>query len=78
MGILDEGRQQHGAGTKPPAEKEGAAVPVDVSMARTQREADDIIHNQLGAQGLVRGSKAYDEAMRQIWKDNNIGSLPVQ
>lgn len=78
MGILDEGRQQQGTGTKPPEAKEGAAVPVDVSMARTQREADDIIHNQLCAQGLVRGSKAYDEAMRQIWKDNNIGSLPVQ
>ena len=78
MGILDEGRQQTGTGTKPPTKTGTDAVPVDVSMARTQKEADDIIHNQLNAQGLVRGSKAYQEAMQQAWKDNNISSLPVQ
>ena len=78
MGILDEGRQQSGTGTRAPQPKDGEGVIVDVSMARTQREADDIIHNQLNAQGLVRGSKEYDEEQRKIWKDNNISSLPVQ
>ena len=77
MGILDEGRQQPGTGTKPPAGN-GQGCIVDVSMARTQREADDIIHGQLNAQGLVRGSKAYQEAMQEAWKTYNVSSLPIQ
>ena len=77
MGILDEGRQQQGTGTKPPAVHQGTeAVPVDVSMARTQTEADEIIHNQLNSMGLVRGSKAYQEAYSNAWKENNIMNLP--
>jgi hypothetical protein len=47
-------------------------------MAKTQNEAANIIHNQLNAQGLVRGSKAYQEAMTAAWKENNIAKLPVQ
>ena len=78
MGILDEGRQQGGAGTTPPAQQQQQGVPVDVTMARTQREADDIIHNQLNAQGLVRGSKVYQEAYQEAWKANDISKLPVQ
>ena len=78
MGILDEGRQQQGTATHAPQTSTSTAVPVDVTMARTQREADDIIHNQLNAQGLVRGSKAYDDAYQEAWKANNIGSLPIQ
>ena len=78
MGILDEGRQQPGTGTKPPKSQEQGGTPVDVSMAKTQNEAEQIIHNQLNAQGLTRGSKAYQEAMTQAWKDNNISSLPIQ
>jgi hypothetical protein len=80
MGILDEGRKATGSGSTPPAPKPngGNAAPVDVSMAKTQNEAENIIHNQLNAQGLVRGSKAYQEAMTQAWKDNNISSLPIQ
>jgi hypothetical protein len=47
-------------------------------MARTQQEADNIIHNQLNAQGLVRGSKKYQEAYDAAWRDNNINTLPVK
>lgn len=77
MGILDEGRQQPGTGTTQPQSQQ-QTVPVDVSMARTQREADDIIHNQLNAQGLVRGSKEYQEAYQEAWKANDVSKLPVQ
>ena len=79
MGILDEGRQQQGGGTKPPTQQGGGTgVPVDVSMARTQNEAQDIIAKQLMQQGRLNGSKAFQEAMEQAWKDNNISSLPMQ
>ena len=79
MGILDEGRKATGTSTTTTTTSTSAsAAPVDVSMAKTQNEAEQIIHNQLNAQGLVRGSKAYQEAMTQAWKDNNISSLPIQ
>jgi hypothetical protein len=79
MGILDEGRQASGAGThQPQQQQQQGGAPVDVSMARTQQEADNIIHNQLNALGLVRGSKKYQEAYDAAWKDNNVINLPVK
>lgn len=79
MGILDEGRQAAGGGTKPPQQKQGnGSVPVDVSMARTQNEAHEIIAKQLMQQGLVNGSKEFQTAMDQAWKDNNVQALPMQ
>ena len=78
MGILDEGRQQLGSGTHPPRQQLQQGAAVDVTMARTQREADDIIHNQLNAQGLVRGSKDYQKAYEEAWKANDISKLPIQ
>ena len=79
MGILDEGRQQPGGGTKPPKQQGGGTgALVDVSMARTQNEAQDIIAKQLMQQGLLNGSKAFQQAMDKAWKDNNVSSLPMQ
>ena len=79
MGILDEGRKATGTSTTTTTTKTtSTGVPVDVSMAKTQNEAEQIIHNQLNAQGLVRGSKAYQDAMTQAWKDNNVSQLPIQ
>jgi hypothetical protein len=79
MGILDEGRQQPGGGTKPPKQQQpGGAVVVDVTAARTQNEAQELIAKQLMQQGLLNGSKAFQEAMDQAWKDNNVSSLPMQ
>ena len=78
MGILDEGRQQQGVGSHAPQQQQQQGAVVDVSMARTQNEADTIIHNQLCAQGLTRGSKAYQEKYDAAWKDNNISSLPIR
>ena len=79
MGILDEGRKANGTSTtQPQQQQQQGGAPVDVSMARTQQEADDIIRKQLGAQGLVRGTKKYQEAYDAAWKDNNIINLPIQ
>ena len=78
MGILDEGRKATGVSTTQPQQHQQQGVAVDLSMARTQQEADNIIHGQLNAQGLVRGSKKYQEAYDAAWKENNIISLPVK
>ena len=56
----------------------GGAQTVDITMAKTQTEAQEIIHTQLMQRGLVNGSAEYQEAMTQAWKDNNVSSLPVQ
>ena len=78
MGILDEGRQQVGVGTRTPSSQQGDGnAPVDVTMARTQTEAHDIISKQLMQKGLINGSKEYQQALDQAWKDNNIASLPI-
>ena len=83
MGVLDEGRQAAGAGTKPPTGGGAGnggdnAVTVDISMARTQTEAQDIIARQLMQQGMTNGSKEFQEAMTTAWKDNNVSDLPIQ
>jgi hypothetical protein len=77
MGILDEGRKAAGSGTIPPT-KTGDSVPVDVSTARTQTEAQDIIARQLMTKGMVNGSKDFQAAMDAAWKDNNISALPIK
>lgn len=77
MGILDEGRKEPGGGTQPPKGRQEPSVQVDLTMARTQSEADDIIHNQLSTRGLLRGTKAYQEAYDAAWKDGNVSSLPL-
>lgn len=77
MGILDEGRQQPGTGTKPPHKSEAGGAAVDISMARTQNEAQEMIAKQLMQQGLINGSKAFQDEMDKAWKDYNVSSLPI-
>lgn len=81
MGVLDEGRKAAGGGTTPPAGGgggNGGGHVVDITMARTQTEAQDIIAQQLMQQGLVNGSQEFQDAMTQAWTDNNVASLPIQ
>ena len=77
MGVLESKRQQPGGGTNPPKNQHGSgSITVDASGAKTRTEAYEIIANSLMQQGLTNGSKAFDDAMSQAWKDNNINQLP--
>lgn len=80
MGVLDTGRQQQGAGSKQQQGGGGGGATLDFSGAKTQSEAQDIISNHLMQQGKIKGTKAFQEAMSQIWKDNAdvLKSLPIQ
>lgn len=79
MGVLDEGRRQQGGGTAPNGGAGGGSgSTVDISMARTQVEADDIITKQLMQQGLINGSAEFQEAKDAAWRDNNVSALPIQ
>lgn len=77
MGVLEPKRQQPGGGTNTPKNQPGGgSITVDASGAKTRTEAYEIIANSLMQQGLTNGSKAFDDAMSQAWKDNNINQLP--
>ena len=80
MGVLESGRKQTGAGTTGGRVTGGNGGTVDLSGARTQNEAHEIIAKQLMAQGKVNGSKEFADAMAQAWKDNHdvIKALPIQ
>lgn len=78
LGVLDEGRKAQGAGTGPIHQGGGGAQVYDVSMARTQSEAYEIIASQLMKQGMVNGSKEFDTAITEAMKADNVRALPIQ
>lgn len=79
MGVLDEGRQQQGGGTKPVQQSSGGASTVyDIGMARTQAEAYEVIATQLMRQGLTNGSKEFDNAIKEAMSADNVRALPIQ
>lgn len=79
MGVLEKGKQTQGAGSSGGnGGNGGGVVSVDLSGARTQVEADEIITKTLLAQGLTIGSDAFQKEKNKAWVDNNIKALPIQ
>lgn len=78
MGVLEKKRSMTGTGTEPPKGGGSAQFVYDLSGAKTQAEAYDTIANALMAKGLTNGSKEFDTAMQQAWKDNSINKLPLK
>ena len=80
MGVLETGRKQTGAGSKEEQGGGGSGKAVDLAGARTQDEAHEIIAKQLMARGLVNGSKEFEKAMTDAWKDNHdvLKGLPIR
>ena len=77
MDVLEKQRKQTGSGTGTPIQGGGSSeITLDVSGARTQREADDLIAKQLMAQGITKGSKEFQDAKTKTWNENNIKNLP--
>ena len=82
MGVLETGRVQTGAGSKGGeiGGQGGSGGTVDISGAKSQDEAHEIIAKHLMAQGKVNGSKEFADAMVEAWKANKdvIKALPVR
>ena len=74
--ALDLGKVQPGGGTGKPA----AAAPttVDISAAKSQVEADELISEQLLAMGLTRGSAEFAAKQLAIRKENAVDKLPLR
>lgn len=65
MGVLDAGRQQGGAGGQG-GFGGGSSAAVDLSNARSQVEADEIIERQLMAQGIAKSDANWQEKFSQM------------
>ena len=81
MGVLEDGRKQTGAGSQGGnGGNGGGAKTVDISGARTQDEAHEIIAKQLLDQGKINGSKEFNDAMAAAWKENRdvLKTLPIR
>jgi len=76
--IIDNGHQQNGAGTGPGAVSSKAGQVVNVGQAKTQSEAAEIIVQELMAQGLARGTDAFQTKMDEAWQANKIAELPIR
>lgn len=79
MDVLDKGRQAAGGGTHTPTGSTGGvggSQAVSIDGVKTRTEAYEVLTNMLTSQGLKVGTAAFNEAMTQAWKDNNISSLP--
>lgn len=81
MGILEAGRQQVGAGSDPNGDGgKGNGPAADLTGARTQAEASDVVRKMLLSQGIAVTSAQYQKEYDRIWKENTefIKSLPLQ
>lgn len=77
--VLAVKRDIPGGGTKPLGGGSGSEGPsVDVSAAKSQTEAQEILTKQFLAQGMTIGSDQFQDAMDKAWKDNNIVNLPIR
>lgn len=82
MGVIEDGRIQTGAGSQGgnAGGNKGGSGTVDISGARTQDEAHEIIAKQLMEQGKINGSKEFSDAMAEAWKANKdaLKALPIR
>ncbi|MBO7510436.1 MAG: hypothetical protein J6T35_04555, partial [Bacteroidales bacterium] len=79
MGVLEEGRVQTGTGSKEEPVGSGNGT-VDISGAKSQVEADEIISKALLSRGLVKNSGAYMKEYDRIRaeKYDIIKALPLK
>ena len=80
MGVIENGRQQTGAGSHEQGGKGGNESGVDLSGCSTKDEAERLITKELLSRGLTRGSKDFETAKQKAWKDNweVLKTLPIK
>lgn len=76
--ALETGHEQKGGGTKGKGGSSKGASLVDLTSAKTQVEASDIISKYLLANGLTRDSQEFADQFMQLRADNNVANLPIR
>lgn len=77
--VIDTGKQQPGGGTKPGTSTGGShSLTLDLSGAKTQREADIQIETYLLSTGLTRDNVEFGDKALEIRNENNVSNLPIR
>lgn len=76
--VLDFGRKATGGGTGNPGANDPTAELIDISGAKTQVQADELIQKHLMQKGLTRGSGEFAEQQSKIRIDNSVDKLPMR
>lgn len=76
--ALDTGQKQAGAGSTPPAPGKEVIDVADVSAAKTQIEADELIIKHLLQKGLVRGTAEFANEQKKIRDESKVSALPLR
>lgn len=78
--VIDTGKQQPGGGTKPSTSTggDGHSLTLDLSGAKTQREADIQIETYLLSTGLTRDNVEFGDKALEIRNENNVSNLPIR
>lgn len=79
--VIDTGRQQIGGGTGGQGGQGGqggSGVTLDLSLVKSQVEADKAIETYLLHTGLTRDSQEFADKLLEIRNDNNISQLPIK
>ena len=77
--VIDTGKQQPGGGTKPSTTTgDGHSLTLDLSGAKTQREADIQIETYLLSTGLTRDNVEFGDKALEIRNENNVSNLPIR
>lgn len=76
--VLDAGKKQPGTGTEPPEGGPESVDLVDLTEAKTQVQADELIAKYLMQKGLARGSAKFAEEQTKLRAENNIDKLPLK
>lgn len=74
--VLDFGKQQPGGGTEPPGG--GGSGVLDLSAAKTQIEADEIIARHLLSNGLTRQNPDFAKEQAKLRKEGGVDKLPMR
>lgn len=75
---LETQRKASGGGTGPIVKTEDGKVILDLSIAKTQVDADKMIESYLLSNGLTRDSVEFAEQSMQLRNDNNVSAMPIR
>lgn len=73
-----ETKSAGGAGSKNPGGGNGGGGSLDMTGAKTQVEADDLIQKHLMAKGLTRGSAEFAAEHKKLREENKVSGLPIR
>lgn len=77
--LVDPGQQQQGGGTNPPGTGGGAITPLDLTSARSQMKADEVIVNHiLKVEGIAKTDPKFAERQKEIRAEHKVEELPIR